>query len=142
LVPAGPESRWQILIAALKRGAAQNLLPAGPESLLRLGGTAEEAAEEVVEDARSLPQALKRGHSFQLFGGRLKSGPSQNLREPEFFRNHWKPCSPGILRGLGGLGRVVCSQMADGPLLRLDPSTALWVGSRGRPSPREQGRSS
>jgi len=42
-------------------------------------------AEKLVEDARSLPQALKRLHIFSDLAARLKSGPSQNLREIIFF---------------------------------------------------------
>jgi hypothetical protein len=40
-----------------------------------------EAAEKLGEDAKSSPQARKRGHMFNGSMARLKSGPSQNLRE-------------------------------------------------------------
>jgi hypothetical protein len=46
----------------------------------------EEAAEQVTEDAKIVPQALKRLHIFGGLTARLKSGPSRNLREREFFR--------------------------------------------------------
>jgi hypothetical protein len=51
---------------------------------------AKQAAERLVEDAKSLPQALKR-NTFGGLAARLKSGPSQDLRESEFFRNSLKP---------------------------------------------------
>jgi hypothetical protein len=35
-----------------------------PTFLAVVGGTAEQAAEELVEGAKGLPQALKRGHVF------------------------------------------------------------------------------
>jgi hypothetical protein len=62
------------------------LVPAGPESNLRLGGTAEQAAEKLVEDAKSLPQALKHLHIFNGLAARLKSGPPQNPPGSYFFR--------------------------------------------------------
>ena len=34
------------------------------KGVVGLGGTAEQAAEKLVECAKSLPQALKRGHIF------------------------------------------------------------------------------
>jgi len=45
----------------------------------------EEATEQVTEDAKIVPQALKRIHIFGGLTARLKSGPSRNLREREFF---------------------------------------------------------
>src|ERR1039457_2928294 len=48
--------------------------------------SAEQLAEKVVEGARSTPQALKRGHIFNDLTARLKSCPSQNPSESEFFR--------------------------------------------------------
>jgi hypothetical protein len=48
------------------------------------GSRAEEAAEMLVPTKNS-PQALKREHRFNGLAARLKSGPSQNLRESEFF---------------------------------------------------------
>jgi hypothetical protein len=48
---------------------------------------AEETAEKVGEDAKGLPQALKRGQFFNDLAARLKSGPSQNLHESYFFRS-------------------------------------------------------
>jgi hypothetical protein len=50
-------------------------------------GTAEEVAEKRRQGRKSSPQALKRGHIFSGLAARLKSGPSQNLRESYFFRN-------------------------------------------------------
>ena len=49
-------------------------------------GTAEQAAEKVVEGAKSTPQALKRGHIFNDLTARVNSCPSQNPLESEFFR--------------------------------------------------------
>src|SRR6266852_5985367 len=40
-----------------------------------------------VERAKSTPRALKRGHIFKDLTARLKSGPSQDSLESEFFRN-------------------------------------------------------
>jgi len=48
---------------------------------------AEQAAEKPVEDAKSLPQALKRLHIVNGLAARLKSGPPQNLPESYFFRS-------------------------------------------------------
>jgi hypothetical protein len=45
-----------------------------------LGGSDEvmiRVAEKVVEDAKSSPRALKRGHILNDLAARLKSGPSQ-----------------------------------------------------------------
>jgi len=42
--------------------------------------------EKVVEDAKSLPQALKRLHIFDGLAARLKSGPPQNLPQSYFLR--------------------------------------------------------
>ena len=36
---------------------------------------------------KSSPQALKRQHIFSDLAARLKSGPSQSLRESQFFRS-------------------------------------------------------
>jgi hypothetical protein len=55
--------------------------------LLTLGGTAEEAAETVAAVAKSVPQALKRGHIFNDLTARLKSCPSQTCANQKFFRN-------------------------------------------------------
>jgi len=55
-----------------------------PPLRLRIYGTAEEVAEKVVEGAKSSPQSPRRGHIFNDLAARLKSGPSQNLRESEF----------------------------------------------------------
>jgi len=43
-------------------------------------------AGRIAEDVKSEPQALKRLHIFSGLVARLKSGPSPNLRESEFFR--------------------------------------------------------
>jgi len=62
--------------------------------------TACEVAEKVVQDEKSAPQALKRLRIVSDLAARLKSGPSQNLRESEFFRRRLRRglhCSP--LRG-------------------------------------------
>ncbi|MFY9841653.1 MAG: hypothetical protein ACLP0H_18615 [Terriglobales bacterium] len=48
-------------------------------------GTAEEFAEEVVEGERSIPQALKRQSISNDLAARLKSCPSRNQLNPEFF---------------------------------------------------------
>jgi len=45
----------------------------------------EEAAEKVGEDTESTRQALKRRHIFNDLTARLKSCPSRNLFEAEFF---------------------------------------------------------
>jgi len=47
---------------------------------------AKQAAEKVAEGGKSTPRALKRGHIFNDLTARLKSCPSQNPRESEFFR--------------------------------------------------------
>jgi hypothetical protein len=54
---------------------------------LALGGTAEQAAEKVIESAKSTPQALKRGHILNDLAARVNSCPSQNPSESEFFRS-------------------------------------------------------
>jgi hypothetical protein len=46
-----------------------------------------EVAEKRRQGRKSSPQALKRGHNFSDLAARLKSGPSQNLRETYFFRS-------------------------------------------------------
>jgi hypothetical protein len=46
-----------------------------------------QAAEKVVEDANSLPQALKRLDIFNGLAARLKSGPPQNL-PPSYFSHN------------------------------------------------------
>jgi hypothetical protein len=53
--------------------------------LAGLNGTAEEAAEKVIERAKSTPQALKRGHILNDLAARVNSCPSQNPSESEFF---------------------------------------------------------
>lgn len=50
-------------------------------------GIASQAAEKLVVDAKSPPLALKRGHIFSDLTARLKSCPSQDMLQPEFFRN-------------------------------------------------------
>jgi hypothetical protein len=54
---------------------------------LRTGDTPEDVAEKLVADAKSTPQALKRGPIFNDLTARLKSCPSQDTLQPEFFRN-------------------------------------------------------
>jgi hypothetical protein len=49
------------------------------QPIKRLFGAAEQLAEKVGEDAKSLPQALKRLQIFNGLAARLKSGPTQNL---------------------------------------------------------------
>jgi hypothetical protein len=51
------------------------------------GTRPEQAAEKIVEDAKSTPQALKRGHIFNDLTARVNSCPSQNPLESEFFRS-------------------------------------------------------
>ena len=45
--------------------------------------------DKVVRTRKAPPQALKRLHMFSDLAARLKSGPSQNLREFECFRHHF-----------------------------------------------------
>jgi hypothetical protein len=47
----------------------------------------EQAAEEVVDGAKSTPRALKREHIIDEQAARLKSCPSPNPRESELFRS-------------------------------------------------------
>jgi len=48
---------------------------------------AEEAAEELIEGAKSTPQALKRGHIFNDLTARVNSCPSLFDEKSEFFRS-------------------------------------------------------
>jgi hypothetical protein len=56
------------------------------EPVVTIGSAAERAAEEVVEDAKSSPQALKRGDSLKGRAARLKSGPCQTSANQTFSR--------------------------------------------------------
>jgi hypothetical protein len=51
------------------------------------GGTTEQAAEKLAKRAKGSPRALKRRQIFNDLTARLKSCPSQNPLESEFFRS-------------------------------------------------------
>src|SRR5271166_3332250 len=73
------------LLDAVEMKTSTNRLVARESGLVAWGwefvsGGAEEAVEKAVEDAKSLPRALKRLHIFSCLAARLKSGPLQNLR--------------------------------------------------------------
>ena len=67
----------------------RNVSPAGLKPLRFCGacGTAEEVTEKLVEVEASVPQALKREHTFQPLTARVNSCPSLSVRTFEFFRN-------------------------------------------------------
>ncbi len=48
---------------------------------------AEEAAEKLVVGAKSIPQALKRGHIFQRLSGTTEVVPFPFVEKSEFFRS-------------------------------------------------------
>jgi hypothetical protein len=54
---------------------------------LALGGTAKQAAEKLVVAAESQPHGAKARPILKDFAARLKSCPTQNLFEAEFFRS-------------------------------------------------------
>jgi len=59
-------------------------------------GITSQAAEKLVFAAESQPQALKRGRILEDLAARLKSCPSQNLFEAEFFRSLCSDAVGGI----------------------------------------------
>jgi hypothetical protein len=88
----GAESRlvfgW--LCAALKRRSS-TVLPGAPSFAFLVpflaGLRLMRLREKLTEHAKNPPQALKRGHLFYVLTARLKSCPSQNTLDPEFFRH-------------------------------------------------------
>jgi hypothetical protein len=53
--------------------------------LAALGGTAEQAAEKLVEGIKSAPQALKRRHVFNGLTARVELMPFAFVEKAEFF---------------------------------------------------------